>query len=118
MATLLTWTILGLGSNLGSRETYLLAASGLLAERRDLRVIGVSRVFETDPVGPAQPRFLNAAVRIESDLSPEAILDVSAGVEGLLTLLRFGRISTEEAVDLYKGYIARIPHVDEPALVV
>jgi hypothetical protein len=40
-----------------------------------------------------------------------------ADLEGLQTLLRFGRISTEEAVDLYKGYIARIPHVDEPALV-
>jgi hypothetical protein len=40
-----------------------------------------------------------------------------ADLEGLQTLLRFGRISTEEAVDLYKGYVARIPHVDEPALV-
>ena len=40
-----------------------------------------------------------------------------ADLEGLQTLLRFGRISTEEAVDLYRGYIARIPHVDEPALV-
>ena len=38
-----------------------------------------------------------------------------ADLEGLQTLLRFGRISTEEAVDLYKGYLARIPHVDEPA---
>lgn len=37
-----------------------------------------------------------------------------ADLEGLQTLLRFGRISTEEAVDLYKGYVARIPHVDEP----
>jgi hypothetical protein len=37
-----------------------------------------------------------------------------ADLEGLQTLLRFGRISTEEAVDLYKGYLARIPHVDEP----
>ena len=40
-----------------------------------------------------------------------------ADLEGLQTLLRFGRISTGEAVDLYRGYIARIPHVDDPALV-
>jgi hypothetical protein len=38
-----------------------------------------------------------------------------ADLEGLQTLLRFGRISTEEAVDLYKGYVARIPHIDELA---
>jgi hypothetical protein len=38
-----------------------------------------------------------------------------ADLEGLQTLLRFGRISTEEAVDLYKGYVSRIPHVDELA---
>ena len=38
-----------------------------------------------------------------------------ADLEGLQTLLRFGRISTAEAVDLYKGYVARIPHIDEPA---
>ena len=37
-----------------------------------------------------------------------------ADLEGLQMLLRFGRISTEEAVDLYQGYLARIPHVDEP----
>jgi hypothetical protein len=40
-----------------------------------------------------------------------------ADLEGLQTLLRFGRIRTEEVVDLYKGYVARIPHVDELALV-
>jgi hypothetical protein len=38
-----------------------------------------------------------------------------ADLEGLQTILRFGRISTEEAVDLYRGYVARIPHIDEPA---
>jgi hypothetical protein len=31
-----------------------------------------------------------------------------ADLEGLQTLLRFGRISTEEAVDLYKGYVGRL----------
>ena len=36
-------------------------------------------------------------------------------LEGLETLLRFGRVSTEDAVDLYRGYLTRIPHVDEPA---
>jgi hypothetical protein len=40
-----------------------------------------------------------------------------ADLEGLQTLLRFGRIEIEEAVDLYKGYVARIPHIDERARV-
>jgi 2-amino-4-hydroxy-6-hydroxymethyldihydropteridine diphosphokinase len=61
---------LGLGSNLGNREGYLkLAADGL----RELGPVVVSSHHETEPVGPPQPRYLNAAAVVESDLAPEAM---------------------------------------------
>ena len=40
---------------------------------------------------------------------------VDADLEGLQTLLQFGRTSTGDVVNLSQGYVSRIPFVDEPA---
>jgi hypothetical protein len=40
---------------------------------------------------------------------------VDADLEGLQTLLQFGKTSTGDAVNLDQGYVSRIPFVDEPA---
>ena len=50
--------VLSLGSNLGDRLAHLQLGLDTLA----LRGARVSPVYETDPVGPAQPDFLNAVV--------------------------------------------------------
>jgi len=73
---------LGLGSNVGDRESHLRAAVELLHER-GVEVEAVSSTYETEPVGEVldQPYFLNAAVRIRTDLEPEALLDVCKEVE-------------------------------------
>jgi 2-amino-4-hydroxy-6-hydroxymethyldihydropteridine diphosphokinase len=55
--------VIGLGSNLGDRLGQLRAAVGELASRHD--VAARSAVYETAPVGPPQPDYLNAAVRLE-----------------------------------------------------
>ena len=67
---------LGLGSNVGDRESHLRAAIELLA-RRGVEVEAVSSTYETEPVGEVldQPDFLNAAIRIRTELEPEALLD-------------------------------------------
>jgi len=74
---------LGLGSNVGDREGHLRAAIELLGER-GVEVEAVSSTYETEPVGEVldQPDFLNAAVRIRTDLEPEALLDACKAVEG------------------------------------
>ena len=73
---------LGLGSNVGDRRANLQAAVGALA-RRGVRVLASSATYDTDPVGEVldQPSFLNACLRIETDLDPEALLDVCKAVE-------------------------------------
>ena len=73
---------LGLGSNVGDREGHLRAAIELLGER-GVEVEAVSSTYETEPVGEVldQPDFLNAAIRIRTDLEPEALLDLCKAIE-------------------------------------
>ncbi|HEY5709684.1 MAG TPA: 2-amino-4-hydroxy-6-hydroxymethyldihydropteridine diphosphokinase [Solirubrobacterales bacterium] len=73
---------LGLGSNVGDRESHLRAALELLV-RRGVEIEGVSSTYETEPVGEVldQPDFLNAAIRIRTELEPEALLDACKEVE-------------------------------------
>jgi 2-amino-4-hydroxy-6-hydroxymethyldihydropteridine diphosphokinase len=73
---------LGLGSNEGDRLGNLRAARAALA-RRGIRVTGSSSVYETAPQGEVldQPDFLNACLRIETELGPEELLDVCKAVE-------------------------------------
>jgi 2-amino-4-hydroxy-6-hydroxymethyldihydropteridine diphosphokinase len=73
---------LGLGSNVGDRESHLRAAIEMLAEH-GVEVEAVSSTYETEPVGEVldQPDFLNAAIRIRTDLEPEALLDLCKEIE-------------------------------------
>jgi 2-amino-4-hydroxy-6-hydroxymethyldihydropteridine diphosphokinase len=73
---------LGLGSNVGDRESHLSRAIRDLAAR-SVTVDAVSSLYETEPVGENldQPDFLNAAVRVRTALGPEELLDVSKAIE-------------------------------------
>ena len=72
---------LGLGSNLGDRAAHLQFGLDGLAARAG-RVVAISPVYETQPVGgPPQPDYLNAVVAIETTLSPRDLLVVAKILE-------------------------------------
>jgi 2-amino-4-hydroxy-6-hydroxymethyldihydropteridine diphosphokinase len=73
---------LGLGSNVGDRRANLQAATHALP-RHDVRVLASSSTYDTDPVGDIldQPSFLNACLRVETDLGPEELLAACKAVE-------------------------------------
>ncbi len=67
----------GLGSNLGARKQNLLDAIERLTP--DVRIDGVSSLYETDPVGPpGQQDYYNAVCRAATQLEP---LDLLAHVK-------------------------------------
>ncbi len=61
-----------LGANIGNRKENLrMALRGLT---RMARVEAVSSLYESEPQGPDQPPYYNAACRIETGLEPRALL--------------------------------------------
>ncbi len=76
---------LSIGANLGDRMESLRKAVAALGNLPGTRILALSKVYETDPVGYAdQPCFLNAALRLETGLSPAALLGACLGIEAAL----------------------------------
>ena len=72
---------LGLGSNLGNRRRNLITAAALLAERAG-DVLALSSFYETEPWGfVSENRFLNAALALETSLSPFDLLRLTQTIE-------------------------------------
>jgi 2-amino-4-hydroxy-6-hydroxymethyldihydropteridine diphosphokinase len=71
-----------LGSNLGDRAAHLATARAALAALPETRVIAVSTIEETAPLGALpQPAYLNQMVLLETTLTPRALLDACQAVE-------------------------------------
>ncbi len=77
----------------------------MLVDHSDVEVVGVSRVYETDPVGgPVQDDFLNAVVSIRTTLAPGALLEFAFEIErtaGRIRLERWGPRTLDVDVLLY-----------------
>lgn len=78
-----TKAVLALGSNLGERNDTLSGAVADLVDPPEVRLLAVSPVVQTKPVGgPAgQPDFLNMVVTVETTLAPAALLEHCQAVE-------------------------------------
>ncbi len=76
----MTIAYIGLGSNVGDRRKNLLAALRLL-DQYGVKVDAVSSAYDTDPVGPPQPNFLNAACKVETTLSSRQLVKVLKELE-------------------------------------
>jgi 2-amino-4-hydroxy-6-hydroxymethyldihydropteridine diphosphokinase len=72
---------LSLGSNLGNRQQQLITASALLAERAG-DILALSGFYETAPWGfESEHAFLNAALKLETALTPSELLSVTQQIE-------------------------------------
>jgi 2-amino-4-hydroxy-6-hydroxymethyldihydropteridine diphosphokinase len=109
---------IGLGANLGDRMEALRTAVEQLAREPGFLLRGTSRVYETEPIGPPQPRYLNAVVKIGTLLSPRTTLRRLLEIEELLGRVRrehWGSREIDLDLLLYGDRIVadgalRIPH--------
>jgi 2-amino-4-hydroxy-6-hydroxymethyldihydropteridine diphosphokinase len=86
---------LSLGSNLGDRAANLRAALAQLDAAG--RLLAVSALYETQPVDlpddipddvPDQPWFLNCAAAIETEKTPQELLQLALRIEAVMGRLR------------------------------
>ena len=84
---------IGAGANLGDRAATLRGAMDALDAVANARVSAMSSLYETEPVGGVQqPAYLNMAARIETTLSPEALLGELQKIERTFGRRREGEI--------------------------
>ena len=82
---------IGLGSNLGDRESSIRQALDQLARAPETTVVRASSLYDTEPMGVAdQPNFLNAVAQLETQLTPRQLL-----WNLMLIERRLGRVRTQ-----------------------
>nr|WP_283163421.1 2-amino-4-hydroxy-6-hydroxymethyldihydropteridine diphosphokinase [Sporolactobacillus mangiferae] len=122
---------MGLGSNIGNRESYLERALEALQAEQKIRVVHCSSIYETEPYGPVrQPDFLNMVAQVETFFPPLPFLRKLQEIETALSrarevhwgprtidldLLVFGqKVTCSEALSLPHPEIARRAFVLKP----
>lgn len=84
----MTKYVVGIGSNLGDRAHHLNEAVRRIAALDGVTLLAVSSIYETDPVGPPQPDFLNGATLLDTDKSPRDLLSSLLQIEAELGRVR------------------------------
>ncbi|PDH32716.1 MAG: 2-amino-4-hydroxy-6-hydroxymethyldihydropteridine diphosphokinase, partial [Halieaceae bacterium MED-G27] len=109
---------IGLGANLGDRESNLRSAYSQVSAQAQITTLEVSRVYQTPPLGPSdQPNYLNAAMLIETDLNPEQLLVIVKAIEsnmGRVTRRRWGERIIDLDILLYDDSSFDLPGLTIP----
>ena len=107
---------LALGSNLGDRHGNLIEAIDRLRARA--RLVDLSAVYETEPWGVVdQPRFLNSACAIQTDMSPRELLAWLKTIEtdmGRQPGARYGPRLIDIDLLLYGDAVVETPDMSVP----
>lgn len=112
---------IGLGSNVGDRFKFLVAAAKEIKKLPDVRYVWASSVYETDPWGkPDQPKFLNAVIEVETALAPRDLLQKVKDIEariGRTPAERWGPREIDCDILMYDGLVehdevVQVPHAE------
>lgn len=110
---------IGLGSNLGDREGNLYSAVDALRRVDLVCVRRCSSIYETAPVGPPQPRFLNAVLEIQCALEPVRLLSLLKQIEkelGRERRKKWGPREIDLDILLWEGEVVAEPNLQVPHL--
>jgi len=108
---------LSLGSNLGDREAFLNEALHRL-EAEGVCVVRRSSIHETEPQDfRDQPWFLNMAVKVETDLTPQELLAAIQKIEsemGRQRIIPKGPRTIDLDILFYENLILKTPELEIP----
>lgn len=87
-----TIATLGLGGNIGDPPAAMAQALAAFATHPDCRLMAVSALYSTPPWGKVdQADFYNCCAMIETNLQPEALLDLCLDIERSMKRVRIER---------------------------
>ncbi|MGA2775443.1 MAG: 2-amino-4-hydroxy-6-hydroxymethyldihydropteridine diphosphokinase [Candidatus Omnitrophota bacterium] len=111
---------LGIGSNLGQRRKNIESALERISGLKNTKIIKLSKIRETEPVGGpgGQKKFLNAVLKIDTQLLPSDLLRKLQKIEkelGRRKAVRWGPRTIDLDILLYGDKIItrkelKIPH--------
>jgi 2-amino-4-hydroxy-6-hydroxymethyldihydropteridine diphosphokinase len=108
---------IALGSNLGDSLTILQQACASLAETEGIELISCSSWYQTQPIGPPQPDYLNGCVLVKTKLSPLDLLKCLWQIEqqfGRERKERWGARTLDLDIILYDNLIMNNPDLQIP----
>lgn len=109
---------IGLGSNLGDSAAEIQLAIDHLRQSDGVRVIAVSSLYQTPPMGPQdQPDYLNAVVELQSTLDPLELLDRLQAIEqqqGRVRECHWGARTIDLDLLLYGDEVINHPRLQVP----
>lgn len=86
---LMSTAYLSLGSNIGDRIGFIQQAHSLLNDSEGIKVVDCSSLYETEPIGVEdQEWFINAALKVETTLSPQELMKKCLDIENILGRVR------------------------------
>jgi 2-amino-4-hydroxy-6-hydroxymethyldihydropteridine diphosphokinase len=112
-----TRAYIALGANLGDRAANIARALELLRATPSVRVTAASRLWETAPLGPPQPAYLNAAAALDTTLDALALLARLHEIERELGRTRGAERNLPRTLDLDLLLFGGLA-IDAPELVV
>ena len=94
------YVFLGLGSNLGERESYLNNAVGLIGTSIGF-ISEKSGIYETEPWGfQSENNFLNMVIKVHTELKPGDLLKKIQGIEDKLGRVRNAKQYASRTIDI------------------
>jgi len=109
---------IGLGSNIGDKSENIKQALKLIDQSDHIKIKKVSSLYETEPVGyEDQEWFINATAEIETDLSPEKLLDIFKNIEKIMGRedhIRWGPREIDIDILFYDQMILNTPNLIIP----
>lgn len=79
----------GIGTNMGDRLSNITSAVDSLKLLPNTKVEATSQIYETEPWGfKEQPNFLNGVIKLNTELSPNALLGALLGIEAAMGRIR------------------------------